>query len=86
MNDNRELSRFENHVGDAVVFASYKLEEGTLYINYVEAPPALRGTGEAGKLMAEVMDHARKQSYKGVPICSYAVSWIRRHPEYQDML
>lgn len=86
MKDNKELSRFENHVGDAVVFANYRLEDGTLFINYVEAPPSLRGTGEAGKLMADVMGHARAQSYKVVPICSYAVSWIRRHPEYQDML
>ena len=79
MNDNKELSRFERSVDGAVVFANYRLDGRTLYINYVEAPESLRGSGEAGKLMEEIVALAETQRYVIFPICGYAVSWLRRH-------
>lgn len=84
--DNTEQEQFERQVGDQVVFATYRLDGDVLTIKYVEAPEALRGSGEAGKLMQDVMGHARSKGYKVIPICGYAVSWIRRHPEVQDLL
>ena len=86
MRDNQELSRFERHVGDEVVFATYRQDGKTLIINYVEAPESLRGTGEAGKLMADIMAHAQAHGLKIYPVCSYAVAWMRRHGEYQALL
>ena len=86
MQDNKDLHRFENVIDDYVVFANYGLNNNVLTIKYVEAPPELRGTGAAGKLMEDVMNHARDKGYKVVPICGYAVAWIRRHEEYQDLL
>lgn len=81
MNDNKELSRFERLVDGAIVFADYRLDGPTLYINYVEAPESLRGTGEAGKLMEDIVAFAETQRYVIFPICSYAVAWLRRHPQ-----
>lgn len=86
MKNNLESSRFERDVNGVIVHAAYRLDGKTLSITYVEAPPELRGSGEAGKLMQEVMDYAREQGLKVVPICGYAASWIRRHPEVQDLL
>ena len=63
------------------VFADYRRDGGTLYIDYVEAPPALRGSGAAGRLMAGVMQAARAQNLSVVPICGYAAAWIKRHPD-----
>lgn len=78
--DNTARSRYELAVGDDIAFANYRRTGDTLYIDYVEAPPALRGTGAAGKLMAGVMAHAKAGNLKVIPICSYAVSWLRRNP------
>lgn len=86
MNDNKNLNRFERMVGHEVVFANYRVDGEILYINYVEAPLALRGTGEAGKLMADVMNFAKKNNYKVFPICGYAAAWLRRHPEFQAIM
>lgn len=85
MQDNKRLSRFERHVGDQVVFATYRQEGRTLYIDYVEAPKSLRGTGEAGSLMTDIMTHAQENGLKVFPICSYAVAWMRRHDEYHGL-
>lgn len=84
--DNREKSRFELEEGGAVAFANYRREGATLVIRYVEAPPVLRGTGAARRLMQGVMEIARAEGAKVLPLCSYAAAWIRRHKEWHDFL
>jgi predicted GNAT family acetyltransferase len=84
--DNRDRSRYELEVDGKIVFANYRREERILYIPYVEAPPSLRGTGAAGRLMQGVMETVRAEGLKVVPICSYAAQWIRRHDEHHDLL
>jgi predicted GNAT family acetyltransferase len=84
--DNPAKSRYELEIDGKIVFANYRRADGTLYIPYVEAPPSLRGTGAAGRLMQGVMETARAEGMKVVPICSYAVLWVRRHKEYHDLL
>ena len=79
--DNQERRRFELDVGGQVAFASYARQGATLMIPHVEAPPPLRRTGAAGRLM-----QGRAEKLKVVPYCSYAAAWIRRHKEYHDLL
>jgi len=84
--DDAAARRFELEVDGLVIFADYRREDGVLVIRYVEAPPALRGTGASGRLMRGVMDRARQEGLRVVPLCGYAASWIRGHKEYADML
>lgn len=84
--DNADLGRFELVQGGETAFARYRKENGVLLILHVEAPPALRGTGAAGRLMQGIMQAARSQSLKILPICGYAAAWMQRHPECQDLL
>ncbi len=84
--DNVERSRFELEEQGLVAFADYRLQGAKMAIPHVEAPPALRGTGTAGRLMAGVLDQIRSRGLKVVPHCPYAAAFIRRHPEYQDLV
>jgi predicted GNAT family acetyltransferase len=84
VSDNHEKSRFELVEGGAVAFADYRRDGAVLVIRYVEAPPVLRGTGAAGRLMQGVMEIARAEDRKVLPLCGYASAWIRRHPEWHD--
>lgn len=84
--DNPERHRFELEIDGQVVFCTYRRQGATLVIPHVEAPPALRGTGAAGRLMEGVMRIARDQGLTVVPICSYAAAWLRRHGEWDDLL
>jgi predicted GNAT family acetyltransferase len=83
--DNRELQRFELPVDGQIVFANYRRQPGRLVITYVEAPPALRGSGAAGRLMQGVVEEARAWQVKVLPLCAYARAWMQRHPEYRDL-
>ncbi len=79
LNDNADANRFEMIESGQTVFADYERNEGRLYINHVEAPPSLRGSGAAGRLMAAIAERARADGETIVPICGYAAAWMRRH-------
>jgi uncharacterized protein len=84
--DNAAEGRFELEVAGQTAFATYRRDSGRLIIRHVEAPPALRGTGAAGELMSGIVDLARAEGAKIVPLCSYAAAWMRRHAEHRDLL
>ncbi|MBI3440580.1 MAG: N-acetyltransferase [Proteobacteria bacterium] len=77
--DNTNKSRFEYSLNGSMAFANYRRAGTTLYIDYVEAPPALRGTGAAGTLMQQIVELARKENLTIVPICGYAAAWLSKH-------
>jgi len=84
--DNRARNRFELVEEGELAFADYRREPGRLVIPYVEAAPALRGGGAAGRLMEGVLATARAEGLKVVPLCGYAAAYIRRHREHHDLL
>ena len=83
--DNKAQSRFELEENGFVAFAEYQRDGGMIVIPHVEAPPELRGTGAAGRLMEGVLNAARAQGLKVVPSCPYADAYIRRHKEWADL-
>ncbi|AWK85263.1 GNAT family N-acetyltransferase [Azospirillum thermophilum] len=84
--DNPSQNRYELEVDGKIAFADYRRDAGVLYISHVEAPPSLRGTGAAGRLMEGIVQAARQDGVKIVPYCSYAAAWLRRHQEHQDLV
>jgi uncharacterized protein len=86
MIDNTDAGRFELEENGLLVWANYRIHDGVTVIPHVEAEPALRGTGAAGRLMQTIVDHARSHELVIAPRCSYARIWFQRHPEAEDVL
>jgi predicted GNAT family acetyltransferase len=86
MIDNKDAERFELEENGLMVWATYRVRDGKYQIPHVEAEPPLRGTGAAGRLMEQIVAHARDNQLVIVPRCSYARAWFQRHPEAQDVL
>ena len=84
--DNVAASRYELEVDGKIVFALYRRDGSTVIIRHVEAPPSLRGTGAASRLMQGIMEIARAGHMKVRPLCSYAAAWLSRHRDYTDLL
>jgi predicted GNAT family acetyltransferase len=76
---NPAKSRYELEIDGRLAFADYQRSGDRLVIPHVEADPALRGTGAAGRLMGKVAETARSEGMKIVPLCSYASAWLRRN-------
>lgn len=45
-----------------------------------------RGNGIALQLMEELVKHAKQNNLKLTPICSYAVHFFNKNPQYADLL
>lgn len=84
--DNSARGRFELVEEGKLAFADYRLDGGILILPHVEADPALRGKGTAGRLMAGVLELARERGWKVRPDCGYAAAYMERHPEYAGLL
>ena len=76
---NPAKSRYELQVDGLIAFADYQRSGQRLVIPHVEADPALRGAGAAGRLMAKVAETARGEGMKIVPLCGYAAAWLKRN-------
>lgn len=79
-------SRYEMDEQGLTSWADYRRSGDRLIIDHVEAPPILRGTGAAGRLMAAVAADARSRDLRIVPICSYAAAWLHRSQEFRDLV
>ena len=86
LRNNTAESRYEMDEQGMTSWADYRLVGERLYIDHVEAPPALRGTGASGRLMAALAADARDRGLKITPICGYAAAWLRRSHEFRDLL
>ena len=85
--DQPSLSRFELIEEGKLAYADYYTDgDGALVLPHVEAAPALRGQGAAGRLMEGLLEIVRERGRKVRPVCGYAVAYIARHPQHQDLL
>lgn len=67
---------------------TFRKDEDTkeLLIDHTRVSEELRGQGTGEVLVKAVVEKARTEDYKIVPICSYAVRQFEKHPEYKDVL
>ena len=84
--DNPQLRRFELDAGGHVAFSNYKREGKTLTVMHTEVPPTLKGKGIGSALVRGVLDLARAQDMKVVPLCPFVAAYIAKHPDYADLL
>lgn len=84
--DASERGRFELDVAGRLVTADYGREPGVLVIRFVFAPPELRGTGAADRLMEGVAETARREDRRIVALCGYARAWLRSRTAHRDLL
>ncbi|WP_291605668.1 GNAT family N-acetyltransferase [Bradyrhizobium sp.] len=84
--DNKEKSRFELDVGDELAFANYRLTPSAVVITHTETPRNLRGRGIASDLVKGALDLIRSDGRNVVAGCSFVAVYLRRHPEYADLV
>lgn len=85
--DNAAQRRYEARRGSEVVgFISYRLDSGRMTLIHTEVVPALEGQGIASQLVAGALDDIRRRGLSVVPICPFVRAYLRRHPEYADLV
>jgi uncharacterized protein len=64
----------------------YVLYRGRMTIMHTEVIPALRGAGQAARLIAAAVDWARAENLKVDARCGYAHAVLVRTPAHADVL
>jgi uncharacterized protein len=64
----------------------YRDEPGVITLVHTEVAPELEGHGLGGRLVAGALDDIRARGLGLVPVCPFVVSYLRRHPEYSDLV
>lgn len=81
------LSRFEITVdGRLAGFAEYRSHAGQIVFTHTEMDEAYQGQGLASRLIRAALDRARRGKLVVTPLCPYVAAFIRRHPEYFDLV
>ncbi|MDT4762909.1 GNAT family N-acetyltransferase [Sphaerochaeta sp. PS] len=64
----------------------YFRDEETIVIDHTIVSDTLRGQGVGGMLVRKVIEKARKENLKVIPLCPYAKRVMIQNPDYQDVL
>ena len=64
----------------------YRRQDGRMVIDHTGVPEAIAGRGVAGGLVKAALEYARAEGLRVVPACSYSADYIRRHPQYADLV
>lgn len=85
--DAPERSRFEITVdGELAGFAEYRLRPGRVVFTHTEVDDAHQGRGLAGRLAQAALDQVRDRGLQVIPLCPYIAAYIRKHPEYVELV
>ncbi|EKR62683.1 acetyltransferase, GNAT domain protein [Leptospira weilii str. 2006001853] len=78
--------KFYTSLGDRESYLLYK-EEGDIWdLVSTYVPSELRGKGLAADLVRTALDKARSLNKKIIPSCPYIVTFLNRHPNYNDLV
>jgi uncharacterized protein len=84
--DNREGSRYELAVEGRTAFLDYARDGGRVTLLHTQVPQELEGRGHGTRLVRGVLERARAGGERVVPRCVFVKAFIKRHPEYADVV
>jgi predicted GNAT family acetyltransferase len=85
--DNPAAHRYELRVGGEVAaYAEYNLLTHAVLFTHTEVLPQHEGQGLGSQLAKFALDDVRGRAMAVIPICQFIAGYIRRHPEYLDLV
>lgn len=86
--NNNEKSRYELRLdgGRLAGFLEYERSDGVLAMIHTFVHPDLRSQGLGERLVRDALDDVRARGLEVEPVCPFVVAYIRRYPEYGDLV
>ena len=73
--------------GQELGFVEYDpVGELSILIKHTEVRREFEGKGYGSELVRRVLEDVRQQGKTVIPICPYTISFIRRHPDYLEVV
>lgn len=85
--DNTDAHRYEISIeGHLAGFITYTVTNESVALTHAEVDSAFEGHGLGSRLAKAALDDIRRQNKTVRPKCPFVVSYIRHHPEYDDLV
>jgi hypothetical protein len=82
-----EKSRYELRLdGRLIGLAAYRRRDGHIAFTHTEVDESCEGHGFGSRLAAAVLDDARRQGLRVLPLCPFIAHYVEQHPEYQELV
>jgi uncharacterized protein len=87
VSNNPDRSRYEVLVdGKVAGFAQYRRTSDVINFYHTEVDPAFEGQGLGSKLAKGALDDVRASGVRAIATCPFISAYIKRHPEYAELL
>lgn len=84
--DNKKFSSFELIVNGQRSFIDYQKKQNKVYLLHTEVPEEQKGLGIAAALVEKTFRYLDAENIQIVPLCSYVLSFLHRHPEWERLV
>jgi predicted GNAT family acetyltransferase len=85
--DAPEAKRFEARVdGKLAGYIQYQVRPEAIVLVHTQVVDEFEGKGVGSVLVRRVLDDIRARDGKIIPTCPFVAEYIRRHPEYVDVV
>ena len=81
INHDESAHCFATEVDGSSAHLDYTLDGRVMTITHTRVPPAIGGRGVAAELMKAALILASQRKWSVNPICSYAVAYMKKHPD-----
>jgi uncharacterized protein len=86
VSNNKEQQQFEVHEDGELAVLQYRFHENQIWLMHTEVPEKLEGKGIASALAHYGLEWAKENQIKVKVICPYVAVYLKRHPEYNEII
>ena len=84
---NEDKRRFELEVENHIAFIEFiKNNDNIIFLTHTEVPSELGGKGVGSELVSRVLNWIKENDYKLAPLCPFVAAYLKRHPEWTEIL
>ena len=84
--NNTEKRQFQVELDGETAFAEYRLVDHGIILPHTVVPEAFEGRGVGSALAKAALGYARDHALKVIPTCPFIAGYIRKHPEWHDIV
>ena len=82
-----EKNRYELRLGGRLIgLAAYRRRNGRIAFTHTEVDESCEGRGFGSLLGGAALEDARQEGLEVAPLCPFIAHYIRRHPEYAELV
>ncbi len=84
--DNRARNRFELVVDGVTAHIDYERKPDPIVLIHTIVPKEIGGRGVGTQIIKSALDMIRAEGIKMVPQCPFVAAFLKKHPEYNDLV